>query len=60
VARLTDDGPRLRIFVDKDRFVVDITRAASEADFETAMALVRDKLLPLVAAREIESHSGWE
>jgi hypothetical protein len=52
---------RLRVFVDGDRFVIDISRVPrAPAALDQALGTVRDRILPLLDAYEIVSHPGWE
>ncbi len=59
VARLRE-GTRLRLFVDGDRFVVDITAATDEEHLSLAREFVHDKLLPCLGAHDVQPHDGWE
>ena len=59
VARLRE-GTRLRLFVDGDRFVVEISAATDAEHLSLARELVHDKLLPCLGAHEVQPHDGWE
>lgn len=54
------DDVRVRVFVDGERYVVDMSSALGGEAGEAGRAFVIEKLLPLVGAEDIQPHSGWE
>ena len=59
-ALFDDRTGMIRIFVDGSRYVVDVSRAIGTPDWQAAHDYVESTLLPLVGARDIEPHPGWE
>jgi hypothetical protein len=59
VARLPS-GTRYRLFVDKGRFVLDISRVKDDDELVAAREFAQTRLLPLLRATDIAPHSGWE
>jgi hypothetical protein len=60
VARVAEGRVKLRVFVDGQRFVFEASSYLKGTDFDDTVSLVRSDLLPLLGAREIEDHPGWE
>jgi len=60
VTRLPDDGAKVRIFVEKARFVIDVSAVREPVEFARAMDFVQRKVLPLLGAYEMTTHPGWE
>jgi hypothetical protein len=63
VTNIADGGTKLRLFMDADRYVLDIAYfrpRPGPLSLEEVEDFVRNKLLVLLEAREVEPHSGWE
>lgn len=63
VGRLRDGSSKIRIFVDRGRFVLDISHVpelAGTMPFDEIRELVEHDLLPAIGARDIRPHPGWE
>ena len=62
-AFLRDDISRLRVFVDRGRFVIDMwhnQQIPESIPFAEILDLVEHHLLPALGARDIRPHPGWE
>jgi hypothetical protein len=60
---LRDDLTKLRIFVDGSQYVVDIyhiPKAPESIPREEAVDTIENIIFPLVGARDVEPHPGWE
>jgi hypothetical protein len=59
-----EGGAKLRLFVDEEkRFVIHLSTLEAAADmmsYEELQAIVEEKVLPLLGARDVRPHSGWE
>ena len=61
VTQPSETHARLRIFMDGDRFVIDISRVPrAPGALEQALGTVRDRILPLLDAYDVGPHRGWE
>jgi hypothetical protein len=64
IARPADSDSKLRIFIDENgSFVIDLSTYPGEEGMLTyaeLQGIVEQKVLPILNARNIEPHTGWE
>jgi hypothetical protein len=63
ICRPNNSHSKLRLFIDDGRFVIDMSTLPGEKDmlsYEELQEIVEEKVLPLLKARDVQPHPGWE